>query len=84
LAIAAAAAAATVSTAATIAAATASSASSAAIAAAAAAATAGRPVFTRAGFVNRQRPALEVLGVKQLNGLFRVLLRAHLDEGKPA
>jgi predicted lipid-binding transport protein (Tim44 family) len=52
--------------------------------AAIAAAAAGRPIFTRAGFVNSQRPALEVLGVKHLNGLFRVLFRSHFDEGKTA
>jgi predicted lipid-binding transport protein (Tim44 family) len=69
------AAAATVSTAATIA---------AAATAAAIAAAAGRPLFTRAGFVNGQRPALEVLGVKHLNGLFRLLFRSHFDEGKTA
>ena len=52
--------------------------------AATAAATAGRTLFTRTRFVDGQRTALEVLGMEHLDGLIRVLLGAHLDEGEAA
>ena len=49
-----------------------------------AATAAGRTVLARARLINRQRAALEILFVKHGNRLVCVLLRAHLDKGKPA
>jgi hypothetical protein len=52
--------------------------------AAATAAAAGRTLFAGTSFVDSERTALEVLGMEHLNGLFRVLLGAHLNEGEPS
>jgi hypothetical protein len=65
--------------------ATATAATTTPIAAAATTATAaGRTLFAGTSLVDSERTALEVLRMEHLDGLFRVLLGAHLDEREPS
>src|SRR6266705_447531 len=57
---------------------------STATATAAASASTSRTFFTRAGFVDRQRPTLEVFLVEHGNGLGSVLGRRHFNECEAA
>ena len=41
------------------------------------------PFFARSRFVDRQRPALEVLLVEHSDRLGRIFLRGHLNEREP-
>ena len=40
------------------------------------------PLFPRAGFVHRQRPAVKLRAIQSLNGLLRFFRRCHGDESE--
>ena len=71
-------------TATTTAIATTTAAATTAVATTAAAAGAGRTIFTRARFVNRQRPAIDLFAVERLNGGIGSFLGFHTDKREAA